>query len=147
MGKTHIAVDFDFASAVDTAGTQLGAGGALRIGREFDLFVVSLTPEFGGAYHAFGGNDETQLYSGLVGGRLAVGKIIEPSIFAHLGVGHIAGLESRTAPIMDVGLALDFTLLPLIDIGVHGGYNVMMPRDDGSALKFLTLGVQAALVF
>ncbi|MBW8885977.1 MAG: hypothetical protein JF612_14655 [Planctomycetia bacterium] len=81
-----------------------------------------------------------------MGGRFAVGKIIEPSIFGHVGVGHVQGFETRTAPIMDAGLALDFTLLPLIDLGVHGGYNVMLPRNDGSALKFFTLGAQAALV-
>jgi hypothetical protein len=144
--KTHIAVDFDFGSALDAPRTKAGGGGALRLGQEFDLLLVSLTPEFGGSYHAFGGNDETKLYSGFLGGRLAIGKIVEPSVFGHLGVGHVAGLESRTAPIMDAGLAIDFTLLPLIDLGVHGAYNVMMPRDDGSALKFVTLGAHAALV-
>jgi len=144
--RTHIAVDFDFGTAIDAPSTKAGGGGALRLGQEFDLFLVSLTPEFGGSYHAFGGDDQTKLYTGFLGGRLAIGKIIEPSIFAHVGVGHVDGFESRTAPVMDGGLALDFTLLPLIDLGVHGAYNVMMPRDDGSALKYVTLGAHAALV-
>ena len=144
--RTHVAVDFDFGSALDAPQTKSGGGGALRLGQEFDLLLVSLTPEFGGSYHSFGGNDETRLYSGFLGGRLAVGKIVEPSIFGHLGVAHVAGLETRTAPIMDAGLAIDFTLLPLIDLGVHGAYNAMLPRDDGSALKFITLGAHAALV-
>jgi hypothetical protein len=108
--------------------------------------LVSLTPEFGGGYHSFGGSDATKIYTGFLGGRFGVGKIVEPSIFGHLGVGHVSGIENRTAPVMDAGLALDFTLLPLIDLGLHGGYNVMMPRNDGSALKFITLGAQAALV-
>jgi hypothetical protein len=144
--KTHIAVDFDFGTALDAPGTKAGGGGALRLGQEFDLLLISLTPEFGGGYHAFGGNDETRLYSGFIGGRLAVGKIIEPSVFAHLGLAHTNGLENRTAPIMDAGLAIDLTILPLIDLGFHAGYNAMFPRDDGSALKFVTLGAQAALV-
>lgn len=144
--KTHIAVDFDFNTAIDAPTTEAGGGGALRLGQEFDLFLVSLTPEFGGSYHAFGGDDRTKLYTGFLGGRFSVGKIIEPSIFAHLGVGHVSGLERRTAPVMDGGLALDFTLLPLIDLGVHGSYNVMLPRQDGSALKFVILGAHAALV-
>jgi hypothetical protein len=144
--KTHIAVDFDFGTALDAPQTKAGGGGALRLGQEFDLFLVSLTPEIGGAYHAFGGDDETRLYSGLIGGRLAIGKIVEPSIFAHLGLARTKGLENRTAPIMDAGLAIDFTLLPLIDLGLHAGYNAMFPRDDGSALKFVTLGAQAAIV-
>ncbi|HEX2869997.1 MAG TPA: hypothetical protein VHP33_02050 [Polyangiaceae bacterium] len=144
--KTHIAVDFDFGTALDAPGTKAGGGGALRLGQEFDLLLISLTPEIGGGYHAFGGNDETRLYSGFIGGRLAVGKIIEPSIFAHLGLAHTNGLENRTAPIMDAGLAIDLTILPLIDLGFHAGYNAMFPRDDGSALKFVTLGAHAALV-
>lgn len=144
--KTHIAVDFDFSTAVDAPATKSGGGGALRLGQEFDLLLVSLTPEFGGSYHGFGGNDETKLYTGFLGGRLALGKIVEPSLFGHVGVGRLEGVEKRTAPVMDGGLAIDFTLLPLIDLGVHGAYNVMLPRDDGSALKYVTLGAHAALV-
>ena len=143
---TNIAVDFDFGAALDEPGTKSGGGGALRIGQELDLFLISLTPEVGGSYHAFGGDDETRIYGGFLGGRLAVGKIIEPAIFAHAGVAHVRGFESRTAPTLDGGLALDFTLLPLIDLGVHGAYNVMFPRDDGSSLEFVTLGAHAALV-
>jgi hypothetical protein len=144
--KTHIAVDFDFSSTLDEPGADSGGGGALRLGQEFDLFLVSLTPEMGGAYRAFGGDDETKIYSGFLGGRLAVGKVVEPSVFAHVGVGRVTGFESRTAPILDAGLAVDFTLLPLIDLGVHGAYNTMLPRDDGSSLDFITLGAHAALV-
>jgi hypothetical protein len=144
--KTHVAVDFDFGTALDAPTTKAGGGGALRLGQEFDLLLVSLTPEFGGSYHGFGGDDRTKLYTGFLGGRFAVGKIVEPSIFGHLGVGRLTGAETRTAPVMDAGLAIDFTLLPLIDLGVHGAYNVMLPRDDGSALKYVTLGAHAALV-
>ena len=143
---TNIALDLDFGAALDQPGTKSGGGGALRIGQELDLFLISLTPEVGGSYHAFGGDDETRTYGGFVGGRLAIGKIIEPSIFAHAGVARVQGFESRTAPTLDGGLALDFTLLPLIDLGVHGAYNVIFPREDGSSLEFVTLGAHAALV-
>lgn len=144
--KTHIAVDFDFSTAIDEPSTKSGGGGQLRLGQEFDLFLVSLTPELGGGYHGFGGNDDAKLYTGFLGGRLAFGKIVEPSIFGHVGLGHLEAYDSRTAPVMDAGLAIDLTLLPLIDLGLHGAYNVMMPKDDGSSLKFVTLGAQAALV-
>src|SRR5688572_30245482 len=64
--KTHIAVDFDFNSAIDAPDTEVGGGGALRLGQELDLFLVSLTPELEGGYHAFGsGDDRRKLYSGL----------------------------------------------------------------------------------
>jgi hypothetical protein len=144
--RTHIAVDFDYAAAIDTPDTSDGGGGALRLGQELDLFLVSLTPEIGGGYHSFTGDTDARLYSGFLGGRFAIGKIVEPSVFGHVGVGHVSGFESRTAPVMDAGLAIDFTLLPLIDLGLHGAYNVMLPRNDSSALKFVSLGAQAALV-
>lgn len=144
--KTHIAVDFDFSTAIDAPATKSGGGGALRLGQEFDLLLVSLTPEFGGSYHGFGGDGDAKLYTGFLGGRLSLGKIVEPSIFGHVGLGRLEGSEKRTAPVIDGGLAIDFTLLPLIDLGVHGAYNVMLPRDDGSALKYVTLGAHVALV-
>lgn len=147
VGRTHIAVDFNFTTAVNDDSTDSGGGGALRLGREFDLLLVSLTPEVGAGYHGFGGSSDAKLYSGFLGGRLGIGKIIEPSVFAHVGIARLEGVVPRTAPILDAGLALDFTLLPLIDLGVHGAYNVMMPKDDGSALKFVILGAHAALVF
>jgi hypothetical protein len=144
--RTHIAVDFDFGGAIDEPGAESGGGGAIRLGQELDLFLVSLTPELGGSYHAFNGYADNKLYAGFLGGRLGFGKIIEPSIFAHVGVGHLSGEQARTAPIMDGGLALDLTILPLIDLGVHGAYNVLFPRGDGSTLDFYTLGAHAALV-
>jgi hypothetical protein len=144
--NTNIALDFDFGAALDQPRAKSGGGGALRIGQELDLFLISLTPELGGSYHAFGGDDKTRIYGGFLGGRLAVGKIVEPAIFAHAGVARVEGFESRTAPTLDGGLALDFTLLPLLDLGVHGAYNVILPRDEGSSFEFLTLGAHAALV-
>ena len=144
--KTHIALDVDFSSALGVLGTKTGGGGALRVGEKFRLILLSLTPELGGSYHAFGGNDETRIYRGFLGARLGAGTVIEPSIFAHVGVGHLEGLQTRTGTVLDTGLALDVTLLPLIDFGVHGAYNVMTPSGDQGAFKFLTLGVQVALV-
>jgi hypothetical protein len=144
--NTSIALDFDVGVALDQPGTKSGGGGALRVGQELDLLLFSLTPELGGHYHAFGGDDQTRLYGGFLGGRLAIGKIIEPAIFAHAGIARVEGFESRTAPMLDGGLALDFTLLPLLDLGVHGAYNVMLPRDEGTRLEFVTLGAHAALV-
>ena len=145
--STNIAVDFDFGAALDVPGSSTtGGGGAIRIGREWDLLLISLTPEVGGRLHSFGGSEPTRIYGGFLGGRFAVGKLVEPSIFAHVGVSRVTGLEDRTAPTLDGGVALDLTLLPLIDIGVHGAYNVMYPRGDGSSLDFVTLGAHAALV-
>ncbi len=135
----------DFGHALDIA--RSGGGFNVRVGDELDLILVSLTPELGVGYHAFAGDDSTGIYTGFAGGRLGFGKVIEPSVFAHIGVGRLEAPVSRTAPLIDGGLALDFTLLPLIDIGVHGAYNVLLPKANGEALKYFTVGLQAALVF
>jgi hypothetical protein len=145
-GSTQVAVDFDFGAALDEPGIDQGGGGAIRVGQKFDLLLLSLTPEAGGSYHAFSGDAGSKIYSGFLGGKLGIGAVVQPSIFAHLGVAHLDAIESRTAPKLDGGLALDFTLIPLIDLGVHGGYNVMFPSSDQESLSWLTFGAHAALV-
>jgi hypothetical protein len=147
VGRTHIAVDFDYAATFGSAELEGGTGGALRIGQELDLVLISLTPEVGGSYASFSGAPDSSIYGGFVGGRLAVGKIIEPSIFAHVGVAHMEGWQDRTAPTVDGGLALDFTLLPLIDIGLHAGLSTLLATRDGNGVTWGTAGLQAALVF
>lgn len=146
-GRTHLAVDFDFGSVLDAPGSKSGGGGAVRLGRKYDLLLVSFTPELGGNYHTFADDASTRVYSGFLGGRFGVGKILEPSIYGHVGYGRVDGYQARSAPVLDAGLALDLTLLPLVDLGVHGGYNVLLHDEDNAALKFLTLGAQVALVF
>lgn len=147
VSKTVVALDLDFASSVKEPKTDLGGGGALRVGRKLDLLLLSLTPELGGAYHAFGGDAGTSVFSGFIGGRLGIGKVVEPSVFAHAGVAHVSGVVDRTAPQLDGGVALDLTLLPLINLGVHGSYNVVLPSDDALAVKFFIAGAHAAFVF
>lgn len=148
VGRTHVAVDFDYAVALSSSqDSDAGTGGAVRLGRELDLLLVTLTPEVGGTYETFNGSADSRIYGGFAGGRLGVGKIIEPSIFAHVGVAHVDGWQDRTAPMLDAGLALDFTLLPLIDLGVHAGVNTLLATRDGNGVSWGTAGLQAALVF
>jgi hypothetical protein len=146
----HFAGDFDLGEVIDDPLTD-GIGGALRYGREFELAFLSLRSEAGGSYRSFSdatdASDETlRIYSGFFGGRLAVGKIVEPSIFSHVGVAWLRGIERRTAPVFDAGAALDFTLIPLVEVGVHGTYNMIPAINDDSAKSWLLLGAHAALV-
>ncbi len=53
----------------------------------------------------------------------------------------------RPGATADAGLTLDLTLLPFIDLGVHGGYNGMLKSGDHSAFDTYVLGVHGALVF
>jgi hypothetical protein len=147
IAKTVIALDLDFAAPISEPETDGGGGGAIRFGQKLDLVLVSLTPEIGGSYHRFGGTGSPEVYRGFIGGRLGVGKVIEPSIFAHVGAGKLDGAANYFSPTLDAGAALDLTLLPLINIGVHASYDALLARDEHPAFDWYTLGLHAALEF
>jgi hypothetical protein len=80
--------------------------------------------------------------------------VIRPSVFAHVGVGHLrydvpitGDREGRTNVTGDAGLALDFTLIPLLDLGVHGAYNVLAGGENSDSFSWLQAGVHATFVF
>jgi hypothetical protein len=115
--ETKAAVDVGAAfpsGAVDSDGW--GAG--LRFGREYHVAVLTLTPELDVAYHRFG--ESTDAIRVLGGGRVGVDFGIEPSAFAHAGLGHYSARPgSQTSLGYDVGLALDLTILPVVSFGPH----------------------------
>lgn len=148
---TRLALDLDYAGGIDEPGIGKGTGGALRFGQKLDLIAASLTGELGVSYHTFDGALDPTHYSGFVGGRLGFGKIIEPSIFAHVGVGRlnleVAGEDVHdTGPAFDFGLALDLTVLPLIDLGVHAAYDLLL-LDNDAKFDWYRVGAHAALAF
>jgi len=146
--KTVLAFDLDFVATLREPGADIGGGGAVRLGRKLDLVLVSLTPEIGGSYDRLNGDNNARIYRGCIGGRLGIGKLIEPSVFAHIGVGKLdANLGSHTAVAFDAGIALDLTFLPLINVGAHASYNTLWPQGDYSSFNWLALGLHAALVF
>jgi hypothetical protein len=145
----RLALDLNYAGGIDEPGIGKGTGGALRFGQELDLIAVSLTGELGVSYHTFSGELDPSHYGGFVGGRLGFGKILEPSIYAHVGVGRL-NLDAidvhDTGPEFEFGLALDLTVLPLIDIGVHAAYD-LQKLDGGANFDWYKVGAHAALVF
>jgi hypothetical protein len=71
-------------------------------------------------------------------------------VFVHAGIGHLSlpdSLPSHTAFSYDAGAFLDLTLLPLLDLGVHGAYNRVTPGDEVEAFEWATVGAHAALIF
>lgn len=130
-----------------------GVGIDFLLGKRLDLTLVTLGTELLLGVHSFAGADEAKAYRALAGANLGVGSILRPSVFAHIGVGHIAVAEdaipdqSRTALAGDVGVALDFTLLPLLDIGVQGSYNAIRGTSSTDPFHWFQGGVHATLVF
>jgi len=131
-GGTRLAFDLDYANGLEP-GVEGGMGGAVRFGREYDLVLLSLTPEFMGSFHQFSGAGDPSTFAGMAGGRATIGKIIEPGVFAHVGAGN-ASLpgDDLTGIAMDLGVTLDLTLIPILDIGVHGAYDAVTWGDEGT---------------
>ena len=146
--KTVLAFDLDFLATLRESGADIGGGGAVRLGRKMEFILVSLTPEIGGSYDHFNGSNNDAIYRGFIGARLGFGKLIEPSAFAHIGVGRFdANVGSHTAPVFDGGIALDLTFLPLINLGAHASYNSLFAQGNYASFNWLALGLHAALVF
>lgn len=150
---TVVGVDVNFNDAIAGDDTDSGAGVDIYFGPRLDLTILTLTTELSGGYHDFGGPFDPTVYRGLAGGRLGLGAIIRPSVFAHLGVGHVRyddflgdGRSGRTNLAADLGAALDFTLLPLVDLGIQGSYNIVAGDDDDDAFEWLQAGVHVTFV-
>ena len=149
---TAIGVDLDYTHGFQEPGVGSGTGFNVRLGYKVDLLVLQLTPEVGGAYHTFGASGDldanAKFSQGIVGGRLAFGKILEPGLYAHLGYGHVGGDGGGVSgATIDGGLTLDLTILPYIDLGIHGGYNGMLASGSHPAFDTYVLGVHGAVVF
>jgi len=146
---TAIGVDLDYTHGINEPGVGAGQGFNGRLGYKLDLLLAQITPEVGFAYHSYSGDAGVKFTQGIVGGRLAFGKILEPGVYAHLGYGHLSSDfgGGHSGPTLDAGVTLDLTLLPFIDLGVHGGYNGMLANNGYNAFDTYVLGVHGALVF
>lgn len=144
-----LALDGEAAFGLEPDRMSSGAGGALRLGFELDATILSLTPEVGASYHAFGGDDaSTTAFRGFGGARLALGAVVRPGIYGHAGYAHVGyGDTSRDAPTFDGGVFLDFTLLPVVDLGLHGGYAMIAASPDGPSNHWLNGGAHVAFSF
>jgi hypothetical protein len=126
-----------------------GGGGALRIGLQRTVSMVTFVPELMVDYHVMDAitAHNAKVTTVKVGGRVRFLTGIEPGLFAHFGGGHIGGNRAfhNTDSAYDFGLSLDFTMLPLIDLGVHAAWNRILGGHDGG-ISFGTMGVHVSLV-
>ncbi|MET0793641.1 MAG: hypothetical protein ABW061_19130 [Polyangiaceae bacterium] len=145
---TAIGVDLDYTNGINEPHVGSGTGFNVRLGYKLDLLVLQVTPEIGGAYHTFSGDVSPKFSQGIVGGRLQFGKILEPGLYAHLGYGHLSALGTgHSGATADAGVTLDLTLLPIVDLGIHAGYNGMLKSGDYDAFDSYVLGVHGSIIF
>lgn len=123
----------------------------LRFGYRLPIPVLYLAVEGLGSWQNFP-EDEAPLrvLSGRGGLRVGFDALIAVKVFSHLGYTNLSGKGSDyTIQVdglsWDAGLAIDFTLLPVVDFGVHGGYTTLM--DDAGDLNWVEAGIHAELSF
>jgi hypothetical protein len=130
-----------------------GWGLGARVGNKWDLVLVSLTPEVGFNYHTFGGTPDAEAFAVVAGGRIGIGFVIEPSAFIHAGIGHVGYNRavgddySRTSLAYEGGLALDLTLLPVIDIGAHAALAGITGNAAEDGFSWLAIGGHVSFNF
>jgi len=152
-GRTNrivLAFDFDYSATLSNELFNKGGGGAMRIGNELEFTMITVTPEVVFDYHTFGTywGSSAQLFTGKVGGRVRFLKAVEPGVFAHIGIGSLGGDDrySHTSPVFDIGVVLDFTFVPVVDLGFHLAWSRIMGGDN-SAISYAVSGVHLAFVF
>ena len=150
---TVVAGDLAWAKPMNTNGVDPGWGFDVRLGQRLNGELVVVTGEFAAGYYNLGGDLDPTVYRGMVGARLGIGAILRPYAFGHLGVGRATltapanSQLDRTAFAYDLGLGIDFTLLPLVTLGAYGGYNYVGPKNQADPLKWSTWGLNVELVF
>jgi hypothetical protein len=152
LGGPRVSVDVDSILPLDEPDIDTGIGAGLRLGNELDLVAVTLTPEIAGTAHSFANDWEPELYRGTAGLRLSVGKLVEPGVFAHVGVGDLRiegerGAADRTAFTWDGGLTLDLTLIPVIQLGAHASYGYLAAGDADESLDWVLAGAHVTFSF
>jgi hypothetical protein len=147
--KPKLALDGEGAIALDPSRVSSGLGAGLRLGYELDAILLSITPEVGGDFHAFGGDLAPTALRGFAGGRLALGVGVRPNVFGHVGLASISNRNdgTRSSSTWDAGLGLDFTLLPLLDLGVHAAYVAVPGTVEGPTNRWVAAGLHVAFAF
>jgi hypothetical protein len=151
--ETALGLELNFNNAIGEDDADNGAGVDVLLGPRLDLTILTLTTELSGGFHDFNGSLDPAAYRLMAGGRLGIGVIIRPSAFAHGGVGYLrfddpfdGERDGRVGFAGDLGLALDFTILPLVDLGIQGSYNVITGSDGYDPLEWLQAGVHITFV-
>jgi hypothetical protein len=144
--EVPFSVDANYAKPLDVGDATHGFGGQLRFGPRLDLKLITLDSEIvagGVAFYDAQGDPAAQSYHGLLGPRLGILWGLRPSVFSHLGVGHtrFAPDQNQTSLAGDLGLALDITFLPVIDIGGQAAWNFVAGDGTSPQTQYLTAGL------
>lgn len=146
--KVPVSIDADYAEPLMQGDDTVGYGGNLRFGPRLDLKIITLDSEIVAGMHFFDGTSSPNVYQGMLGPRLGILWGLRPSVFGHMGVGHVVLRDAvnRTGLTGDLGVALDLTVLPLFDIGAHSAWNFVAGNSSWDGYSFVTIGAHLTFV-
>lgn len=155
-------LDLDLGTAFGN-NVDFSYGGGLRFGYRIPLYpsVFYLQPELGGHYMRFGTNSAGvggYDYAGTLNGGLKLGiqGIVQPNVFAHLGLGMLGyNIDATTTefyvgPQADIGVGLDIMVAPGFSLGGQIAYNsaaVLSNQNVATAAKWASFGLTAGFSF
>lgn len=133
-----------------TGDSTVGFGFAGRLGYPISLAVMTLTPEATVGFSRLPLLVSINMYDFKAGARLSFLEGFSPVVAAHAGYGTCSSTEEVDVRechglSLDAGAGLDFTLLPLLDLGAMVSYNVLS-RSEGT-LRWIGISVGATFNF
>jgi hypothetical protein len=125
----------------------LGVSAAARLGYMVGNGWIRVTPELKVGFESPGTPNSFSIKGGA---RLNLLDAISPAVFAHMG-GLVGDMEGF---VWDIGVGLDFRIVPHFDIGAFAAYNqaggtlhFLPPSYQSSDWEWLQFGGQAAIHF
>ena len=136
---------------------RFGFGFAGRLGYDIDLSIIHLIPEIkigyqrvpliGSASATVGSDDhQTNVLLPMAGLRASIGIAVVAVVgFAHIGYAAPLGAAEQidaNGLVYEIGGGIDFTTIPLIDIGIWGSWNQVR---SGDRYDWIGFGAQLTL--
>jgi hypothetical protein len=120
---------------------RIGFGFAGRLGYDLDLSIIHLIPEIKVAYDRMPLEGQTNVLRGMGGLRATIGIAFLALVgYAHVGYGAPVGDHAEqldySGLIYEFGGGIDFTTIPIIDIGIWAGWSQVRSSDFYDWLGF-----------
>ncbi|APR75460.1 Hypothetical protein A7982_00806 [Minicystis rosea] len=144
LAGPFIGVDLDLGTAFQRR-VDFSYGLGARVGYKFHFAGAPLwiLPEAGGHFMRFGTGNDLGPYdhagAAFGGVRFGGGDIVQPNVFAHLGLGFVG--SSALGPHADIGAGIDFQITRLFSLGIQAAYNSITVTSNGDAAKWVSFGL------
>jgi hypothetical protein len=144
----YLGIDLDLGTAFQN-NVDFAYGLGARFGWKiyFAGAPVWLLPEIGGHFMSFGSATEFGNAAAAFGGvRFGFDGIVQPNIFAHLGLGFVG--DSDLGPYTDIGIGVDFQITRVFSLGLQLAYNTVLDNgSDFGATKWASFGINFGFDF